>query len=130
MLQHRAKQMMELMDRTIKELKDFNEGLQGTLSIGAIASAGDTLLPKWIYNFHQKYPGINFNIRECHTHEILELLNNGIIEIGIIRTPLNSEIYGSILLPNEPMIAVTSKNLLWKDNEKYIDMNALANNLY
>ncbi|GIM30359.1 LysR family transcriptional regulator [Clostridium polyendosporum] len=127
MLMHRAKQVLELMDRTIKELKDFNEGLQGTLSIGAISSAGDILLPNWIYNFHQQYPGINFHIRECHTHEILELLNNGVIEIGIIRTPLNSELYDSILLPNETMIAATNRNLFWKNNRKYIDMKDLAN---
>jgi LysR family transcriptional regulator, salicylic acid-responsive activator of bsdBCD len=126
MLMHRTKQMLELMDRTIKELKDFNEGLQGTLSIGAISSAGDILLPNWIYNFHKKYPGIDFQIRECHTCEILELRNNGVIEIGIIRTPLNAEIYESILLPNEPMIAVTNGDLFWKHNQKYIDMKALA----
>ncbi|MEN6315200.1 MAG: LysR family transcriptional regulator [Clostridiaceae bacterium] len=126
MLQHRAKQMLELMETTIKELKDFNEGLQGTLSIGAIASAGDTLLPKWIYDYHRKYPGINFNIRECHTHEILELLNNGVIEIGIIRTPLNSEIYESILLPNEPMIAATSGDLFREHRQEYICLNTIA----
>jgi DNA-binding transcriptional LysR family regulator len=125
MLLYRAKQMLELMDRTVKELKDFNEGLQGTLSIGAISSAGDILLPNWIYNFHKQYPGINFHIRECHTHEILELLNNGLIEIGVIRTPINSELYESILLPNEPMIAATSGSLFWKKDPKYIEMKDL-----
>lgn len=127
LLMYRARQMLELLDRTVKELRDYNEGLQGTLSIGTIASAGDILLPRWIYDFHQKYPGINFQIRECNTHEILELLNNGVIEIGIIRTPLNSEIYESILLPNEPMIAVTNGDLFWKNTQKYISMNELKN---
>ncbi|HBE78497.1 MAG TPA: LysR family transcriptional regulator [Firmicutes bacterium] len=127
MLHHRAKQILELMEVTIKELKDYNEGLQGTLSIGAIASAGDTLLPEWIYSFHQKYPAVNFHIRECHTHEVLELLNNGIIEIGIIRTPLNSEIYESILLPNEPMIAATCAESFREEHPKYISLKTLAN---
>lgn len=126
MLLHRAKQVLELMDTTIKELKDFNEGLQGTLSIGTISSAGDILLPNVIYNFHQQYPGINFHIRECNTHEILELLNTGVIEVGIIRTPLNSELYESILLSNEPMIAIASEKLFWSDNPKCINMKELA----
>ncbi|KHD37506.1 LysR family transcriptional regulator [Clostridium acetobutylicum] len=126
MLLHRAKQMLELRDRTIKELKDFNEGLQGTLSIGAISSAGDILLPNWIYNFHKKYPNIDFHIRECDTHEVLELLNNGLIEVGIIRTPLNSELYESILLPDEPMIAAANENMFWRDEPKVIDMKDLS----
>ncbi|URZ01635.1 LysR family transcriptional regulator [Clostridium felsineum] len=127
MLLHRAKQMLELKERTIKELRDFNEGLQGTLSIGAISSAGDILLPNWIYNFHKKYKNINFHVRECDTHEILELLNNGLIEIGIIRTPLNSELYESISLPEEPMIAAASENLFWYNEPKFIDMSELQN---
>lgn len=127
MLLHRAKQMLELMDITIKELKDFNKGLQGTLSIGTISSAGDILLPNWIYNFHQQYPGIDFHIRECQSREILELLDNGVIEIGIIRTPLNSELYESILLPGEPMIAAAKKDLFWRDDQNYIDMKDLEN---
>jgi len=79
-----------------------------------------------IYNFHQQYPGINFHIRECNTHEILELLNTGVIEVGIIRTPLNSELYESILLSDEPMIAIASEKLFWNNNPKCIDMKELA----
>ncbi|WP_445489590.1 LysR family transcriptional regulator [Niallia sp. 03133] len=126
LLQNRAKQIVELMDVTMKELKDFDEGIKGTLSIGAIASAG-ALLPERIYRYHQKYPDVNFNIRECHTHEILDLLNNGIVEIGIIRTPFNSEVYESILLPFEPMVAATCTNIFSEEQEESISLNALEN---
>lgn len=125
-LWHRSKQMMELMESTVKELKDFNEGLEGTLLIGTISSSGDILLPQRICSFNKKYPNINFEIREGSTNEILELLKNGIIEIGIIRTPLNSEIYESISLPSEPMVAATSHSMNWEDNEKNICLKDLA----
>lgn len=117
-LWHRSKQIIELMDSTVKELKDFNEGMEGTLSIGTISSAGDILLPQRIYSFNKKYPKINFEIRECSTNEILELLKSGVIEIGIIRTPLNSEIYKSISLPIEPMVVAISNSLCWNNKEK------------
>lgn len=125
-LWHRSKQMTELMESTVKELKDFNEGLQGTLSIGTISSSGDILLPQRICSFNKKYPKINFEIRECGTNEILELLKSGVIEIGIIRTPLNSEIYKSIKLPIEPMVAAISGNVYWGNNEKSINLGELA----
>lgn len=125
-LWHRAKQIMELTDSTVKELKDFNEGLQGTLSIGAISSSGDLLLPQRIYEFNKKYPDINFEIQECSTDEILELLKSGVIEIGIIRTPINSEIYETINLPSEPMAAAVRDNLHWENNKKNINLNELA----
>lgn len=125
-LWRRSKQMTELMESTVKELKDFNEGLEGTLSIGTISSSGDILLPERIYSFNKKYPKINFEIQECGTNEILELLKSGVIEIGIIRTPLNSEIYESINLPPEPMVAAISVSIHWGDNEKSISLDELA----
>ncbi|OAA90425.1 LysR family transcriptional regulator [Clostridium ljungdahlii] len=124
-LWHRSKQIIELMDSTVKELKDFNEGMEGTLSIGTISSAGDILLPQRIYSFNKKYPKINFEIRECSTNEILELLKSGVIEIGIIRTPLNSETYESISLPIEPMVAASSNSFYW-NNKRKICLNELA----
>lgn len=127
MLWHRAKQIIELTETTEKELRDFKEGLQGTLSIGAIASAGDTLLPNRINSFHRAYPDVNFHIRECSTNEILELLISGVIEIGIIRTPLNSELFDSILLPDEPMVAATNGDFFWNEDKKTIKLRDLEN---
>lgn len=126
-LQNRAEQIIELTETTEKELKDLREGLHGTLSIGTIASEGDTLLLKRIVSFHEKYPNISFDIRECTTNEILQLLNNGLIEIGIIRTPLNSEGFESIYLPNEPMVAATKGNQYWDEQQKSIPLKELEN---
>lgn len=127
MLLYRARQILELANTTVKELKDYGEGIQGTLSIGTIASSGDTLLPERIYSFHKKYPEINFHIREGSSHEILELLKSGVIEIGIIRTPLNSELFESILLPVEPMVAATCGDIYWDEAQKSIDLSELEN---
>jgi len=124
-LQHRAKQIQELLDTTTKELKDFNEGIKGTLSIGTIHSSGDILLPSRIYNFNIKYPNINFEIRECSTDEILDLLKNGMIEIGIIRTPLVSKTFGSICLPMEPMVAATGNPDYFNNSKKKIELSKL-----
>ncbi|MDP4177000.1 MAG: LysR family transcriptional regulator [Bacillota bacterium] len=127
MLEHRARQILQLTETTIKELRDFNEGFRGTLTIGTIASSGDILLPEYIDNFHKKFPYINFEIRECSTHHILELLESGVIEIGIIRSPLKLDTYEAIYLENQPMIAVTSDTSISNNTNKYILLNDLEN---
>ncbi len=117
LLRNKAEQILELTEATLKELKDFNKGLQGTLSIGTVSSSGTLFLPERIQNFNEKYPGINFEIWEGNTYRILEILNSGIIEIGIVRTPFNIENLQSILLEKEPMVAVYRGN---KQNDSYI----------
>jgi DNA-binding transcriptional LysR family regulator len=125
-LQDRAKQLLELLDTTLKEVKDTNEGLQGTLSIGTVSSVGATMLPELICNLMKKYPNINLEIFDQDTNSILDLLSNRSIDIGIIRTPFNSDIFDSIALPNEPMV-VAAPHAFWSEDEESIYLDALRN---
>lgn len=125
-LRNRAEQIIKLMETTVRELKDINAGIQGTLSIGSVPSSGAALLPERIRSFYEKYPNIDFQIWDGDTLRILDLLSNGIIEIGIIRAPFNSEVFESICLSKEPMIAV-SNNLHWPQEQEYIKITDLVN---
>ncbi len=125
-LRCRAEQMLRLMDTTVKELKDINEGIQGTLLIGSVPSSGAALLPERIYRFYEKYPHIDFQIYDGDTYKIMELLNSGIIEIGIIRAPFNSKLFDSISLPKEPMVAISS-NFYFTENRRTIEISELIN---
>lgn len=124
-LRNRAEQILELTEATSRELKDFSEGIQGTLSIGAVSSSGAALLPERIHNFHSKFPNINFDIWEGNTYRILEILNSGVIEIGIVRTPFNLENLESIPLPIEPMIAAFSDDVYFKEDQEHICLTDL-----
>lgn len=110
-LQLRARQMLDLMDLTINELTNFEKGLQGTIKIGTIPTSATIVLPEIINSFHKTYPKVKFEIRNMATSLILESLRIGTIEIGIIRTPLNSDMYDSIRLQNQPMIAAAAEGL-------------------
>lgn len=106
LLRSKAEKILELTEEAYRELKDYNKGIAGTLSIGTVSSSGNLFQPERLQRYNGAYPGINFEIREGNTYQILELLNSGLIEIGIVRTPFNIEDFQSILLEREPMIAV------------------------
>lgn len=119
-LHYRAQQIIDLTETTVRELKDYDEGIYGTLTVGTISSAGDTLLPEKVLSFHKKYPNIRFHIKKNNTHEVLDLLKNGLIDVGIVRTPIDSEYYDSILFPEEPMVAATVGTPFWTDSQQAI----------
>lgn len=124
LLQNRAQQIIDLMEKTSKELNDLKEGSQGLLSIGTISSAGETLVPIMVQNFHKVYPGVDFRIKESSTFEILELVKRGVVEIGIIRTPFNLETFDYISLPEEPMMAAALDSLM-DTNKTFWDLDEL-----
>jgi len=126
-LRERAIQIIELVETTTSELKEMKEGFEGMLSIGTVASLGTSILPEYVHSFNQSYPKVKFQLWEGDTHKVTELLDNGIIEIGIVRFPFNSEAYDSICLPNEPMIVAWSDCWHIENEAEYFDINVLVN---
>lgn len=127
LLQYRAEQILQLVDTTINELKNYNKEFLGVLSVGTVPSSGGILLPELLYSFHEKYPSLNFQIREGDTYRILDMLTKGIIDIGIVRTPFNSEIFDSISLPFDPMMAITKNDLYLQGENEFISVTNLIN---
>lgn len=109
-LYKRAKNILEITNSTTKEIEEFRKGIQGTLRLGTISSSGTVLLSKRIIEFNKKYPNIKFEIHEGNTYELIEKINSGIIEVGIVRTPFNSQNFECLFLESEPMVAVMSSD--------------------
>lgn len=110
LLRERVEQILGLVDGTVKELTELNSGLTGTLTIGTVTTSGATLLPNWINKFHTLYPNVTFQLWEGDGYRILELLDNRVIEIGIIRAPFDSQIYESITLSDEPLVVAMKRD--------------------
>lgn len=125
-LKNRSIEIIELLDNAVKEIKDLNKELQGVLKIGFVASSSAALLPSVIPNFSQDNPGVKFELKEGSTYKILDLLIHGTIEIGIIRTPFNSEDFDCIHLFKEPMIALVNKDKFFTDLDE-INISHLEN---
>ncbi|WP_054941014.1 LysR family transcriptional regulator [Paenibacillus ihuae] len=124
-LRGRAQQILELADSTTREINDFVNGLQGTLSIGTVSSSAATLLQDRLREFHKMYAGVKFEIHEGNTYTIIDLLNKGIIEVGIVRTPFNSTSLECVYAAAEPMIAVMTAEYDWSSAGTSIDIGEL-----
>lgn len=102
-LKARAEQILSMADSARREIQDYNDGLTGTLVLGAVSSSG---LPNEAINaFHRRYPGVLFEIHEGNTFQMLEYLKRGRIELGIVRTPFNSVHLECRYATEEPMAA-------------------------
>lgn len=115
LLRAKATQLLEFMDTTVKEIREIEAGTHGTLSIGTASSSVATILPRVARLFRNQYPSLRFELREGESSQIIELLNGGLIEIGLVRFSFDDELYDSIKLSNEPLVAALNKN-----NQDYI----------
>ncbi len=121
----RAKEILELIDGSIEEVKELADGTKGTLSIGSIASLGAELLPSRIREFQQQYPEVQFQVWEGDPNRIMELVEKRIVELGIVRLPIDNRLFEMLSLPAEPIVLVMSEKRNIAKNRPYIKLAEL-----
>lgn len=72
-------------------ISDAKGELKGDLKIGVIPTVAPYLLPKVLGIFMKKYPNLHLQIWEFTTDKIVNQLKNGLLDCGILATPLNEE---------------------------------------
>lgn len=108
-LYKKALMILNLLEDTVMEVKETEQGLRGVLSIGSVKS-GFSYLVRRIRRFREQYPMVTFHLREGDSFRICELLRNRDIEIGLVRLPIETEDVHMIHLPIEPYVAVLPKD--------------------
>ena len=126
LLARRAQQLLDMADSTTREIADLCQGLRGTLSIGTISSSGSILLSPGLQTFHEEFRDVHFEIHDANTYQLIELLEQGIIEIGIVRTPFNASQFHCEYLSSEPMAVAMTSQLDWCPDRTSIQLAELA----
>lgn len=82
-----AKKMLKL-EKHIEDLASLRDDeLHGTFRIGIIPTVAPYLLPLFLRSFRDKYPKVQLIFEEVVTEEILELISQDHLDIGVIATP-------------------------------------------
>ena len=127
-LRERAELLLQQFQETVSEVKELHEGLQGTLSIGAVVSCV-SLLPPVIKRFREAYPRVTFNITEGDHYLLGEKLARREIELVVARLPFESPA-GSLALdvlklPSDPFVAVLPEAWIAEHSPRPLRMREL-----
>jgi DNA-binding transcriptional LysR family regulator len=68
-------------------LAELQSGQRGTIRKGCIESLATAMLPALFAAFHQRYPQVRLKVRVHHTDELIAMVEQGEIELGLILDP-------------------------------------------
>ncbi|MCC8410562.1 LysR family transcriptional regulator [Mucilaginibacter sp. UR6-1] len=95
----------------IKEIiSDRQKELSGELKIGIIPTISPYILPKIITSFIEKYPQVKLVVWEQTTEQIIQQLKMGMLDCGILSTPLHEGNLIEIPVFYENFVAYVSRN--------------------
>ena len=98
-LRKRAEEMLLLMRRTEEEITGFDETIAGNVFIGTGETEIVRLFAKASKNLQQKYPDIRYNISSGNAEYVLEYLDKGLIDFGLLFTEIDAQKYEAIPVP-------------------------------
>ncbi len=95
----------------IKELiSNRKDGVEGELRIGIIPTIAPYLMPGVISAFMDKFPRVQLLIWEYTTEQIIHELKNGLLDCGILSTPVKDKSLNENPLFYESFVAYLSKS--------------------
>ncbi|MCD8741210.1 LysR substrate-binding domain-containing protein [Mucilaginibacter roseus] len=95
----------------IKEIiSDRQKELSGELKVGIIPTIAPYILPKIITSFIEKYPQVKLVVWEQTTEQIIQQLKMGMIDCGILSTPLHEASLTEIPVFYENFVAYVSRD--------------------
>lgn len=114
LLRRRAEEIMELVDKTEKELQEQEKLVGGEVSIGSGEMEGTKIFPELFKNFKEKYPRVKYELYTGNADQIKEKIDQGLLDFGLLLEPVNIEKYDFIRLsikerwvvlmpPNDPL---------------------------
>ncbi|GAB6991176.1 LysR family transcriptional regulator [Paenibacillus pini] len=107
-----ALQMTQLMEEAKMEVKEVGNGANGRLTIG-INTFSAVELPDILHQFHKEYPKVTYKIQQNESSYLCKLVRDRVVELAIIRLPLELDHFSVLHLYTEPFYFITSN----KQNE-------------
>jgi LysR family hydrogen peroxide-inducible transcriptional activator len=118
----RARRILEASDEMLALARSHRDPLAGKLRMALLPTIGPYLLPRVAREIHKALPRLELQLYEYQTAPMLEKLNGGQIDLGILALPVNMEGLEARQLYEEPFtLAVPAQHRLAKKKEVTVD---------
>jgi len=98
-LRKRAEEILNLVQKTEREITLSDRVIVGDVSIGAGETDAVRFIARAAKELYKTYPGIHYHIASGNAEFVMEQLDKGLIDFGIVFGPADQTKYNSIQLP-------------------------------
>lgn len=92
-LRDRAKEILELLNNTEAAFHTDEQTLRGHIAIGCGETVAMDQIAKTLAKFHNSYPDVRFHTHSGDADMILERLDKGLVDMGLLLGPIRQEKY-------------------------------------
>lgn len=106
LLLRRARQILDMEDKVLQEIRSMRDGMSGTISLGLVEGQAPYLAARYIAGFQEEYPLVRYNLWNGSGDDVLERLSKGLADLAIVAAPYDTEHSDGIMIGREPWVAM------------------------
>ncbi len=109
-LRKRAEEIIALVDKTEMEISTSDQHISGDIYIGCGETEGMRIIMKVIKKIQKQHPLIKFHIESDYKADVIDKLNKGLIDFGILVNTGKINNYNYLELPYKDVCGVLMRN--------------------
>jgi len=99
LLRKRAEEILDLVDKTEKELTEDTRDISGDIHIGGGETVATSFLAEAAFQLRQKHPDVHFHLFSSNTEAVTERLDKGLLDFAIIIGEVDDHKYDHLTFP-------------------------------
>lgn len=109
LLKRRALEILNLEEKTIEELRNHEELVEGSVTIGCGEFGAVESLSRICEAYRAKYPKVQIKLHTATADIIQDMMKQGLVDIGLLMEPVDTSEFEYIRLPEADSWVVTMK---------------------
>ncbi|PLR82077.1 LysR family transcriptional regulator [Bacillus canaveralius] len=101
-----ARSLLQNMQDGVLAIQQKNRKTEGELRISTVLTVSNYILPAWISEFHEAFPQVKLVVHTGHSHNVLDMVLNHEVPIGISRSVTHPQIESIHLYDDEMVLAI------------------------
>lgn len=126
LLRKRAQEIVELVHKSENEMIHQKQGISGNIIIGSGETEAMRLIAKVALKTMHKHPNIHYDLYSANAQDVMERLDNGLLDFGIVVGDVDIKKYDSIILPMTDTWGVLCKKDSLVSNKKFVQREDLV----
>jgi DNA-binding transcriptional LysR family regulator len=103
-----AERTLELLAEGVERAKLAEEGQYGRVTVGTMVSMAAWPLAPATRRFLRSHPRVDLWVESGHSHQVVEMLRDGIVQLGLITSPLLGVDLEPLVRFRDPLLLVAS----------------------
>lgn len=124
-LRKRAEEIIDMAEKTEAEFSSMKEIIGGDIYIGSGETDSMKYIAEVMKDIQNNYPGIKFHIHSGNAEDVIEKLDKGLLDFGLLIQPIDLSKYDHLTMPSKDVWGVIMRKDSPLAAKEKIEMNDL-----